>query len=123
MYIWALLSKTWVGWVGGSVLGTPCTKLVTTQKPLTFESWGDEINSKVIWRGVVVGGVIWLHLRISRAKWKHFMIDKTHKFVIENHTIHLQMEAFYMIDKTHKFVNKNRMIPLTPTHMPWLTPE
>ncbi len=34
------------------------------------------------------------------------------------------MDTFYMIDKTHKFVIENRMIHLhPPTYMPWLTPE
>jgi hypothetical protein len=79
-------------------------------------SYKSKYGSKVIWRGVV-GGVIWLHPRISRAKWKHFMIDKTCKFVIENHTIHLQMEAFYMIDKAHKFVIENPMIHLHPPNI------
>ncbi len=64
------------GWVGGSLYKVSY-KSNYGSKVLDQESWGEEINSKVIWRGVV-GRVIWLHLHVSRAKWKHFMIDKTH---------------------------------------------
>jgi hypothetical protein len=101
-----------LGWVGGWVMGTPCIRLVTSQ------NMGQKLLTKRV--GVMMGGVIWLHLRISRAKWKHFMMDKTHKFVIENHTMHLQMEAFVMIDKTHKVCYKKRYVIHLhpPTHMP-----
>jgi hypothetical protein len=72
-----------LGWVGRSVGAKDSLYKVSYKskygsKALDQESSGDEINSKVILGGwTVVGGVIWLHLRISRAKWKHFMIDKT----------------------------------------------
>jgi hypothetical protein len=58
-----------LGWVGGWVMGTPCIRLVTSQ------NMGQKLLTKRV--GVMMGGVIWLHLRISRAKWKHFMINKT----------------------------------------------
>ncbi len=110
-----------LGWVGGWVMGTPCIRLVTSQnmgqKLLTKRVGVMKSNQKGFGWG---GG--WGCLAPS-LYIKGQMVDKTRKFVIENHTIHLQMEAFYIINKTHKVVIKNPMIPLTPTHMPWLTPE
>jgi hypothetical protein len=43
MYIWALLSKTWVGWVGpGDSLYKVSYKSKYGSKALDQESWGDD---------------------------------------------------------------------------------
>jgi len=85
--------------VGGSVVGFSY-KSKYGSKALDQESWGDEINSKVIWKGCGGWGLFWLSISVYQGPNGSISYDrlKHTSFVIENHTIHLQMEAFHMID-------------------------
>ncbi len=64
-----------------------------------------------------MGGVIWLHLRISRAKWKHFMIDKTRQVCYRKPYYPLTNGHILYDQQNTQVCYRKPYDPLTPTHI------